>query len=329
MNFIIFGGEGFIGRHLVNYIEKTVDFESKIYRVDLIKRNTLLDNTSIYINYDVRKPVSLNIPNPSSSLIYNLAAVHKTPGHKDNEYFETNILGAENTCQFARDNNINTIVFTSSIAPYGASEDLKEETSIPMPNTPYGISKLVAEYIHRVWQAEMPNIRKLIIVRPGVVFGESEGGNFTRLYQSIKKGFFFYPDRKNTLKAAIYVKDVARILYETSLYERSGVSLFNLTYYPAPTIKHICDSISRVIHLKPPKIVVPGGLLKVVGAGIYYSGLFAGKRFNGIHPERVKKLITSTNISGKKLAQSQYVLKFSLEEGILDWYNDCQRKGLN
>ena len=44
---------------------------------------------------------------------------------------------------FAEKWNIKKIVFTSSIAPYGAAEELKKETSLPTPNTAYGISKLV------------------------------------------------------------------------------------------------------------------------------------------------------------------------------------------
>lgn len=46
---------------------------------------------------------------------------------------------------FAERYGIRKILFTSSIAPYGAAEELKTEETIPMPNTPYGISKLVAE----------------------------------------------------------------------------------------------------------------------------------------------------------------------------------------
>ena len=59
-------------------------------------------------------------------------------------YFETNIRGAENVTAFAEKYGIRKILFTSSIAPYGASEDLKTEETLPTPNTPYGISKLVA-----------------------------------------------------------------------------------------------------------------------------------------------------------------------------------------
>ena len=68
-------------------------------------------------------------------VIFNFAAVHRTPGHEDHEYFETNIRGAENVVAFAEKWNIKKVVFTSSIAPYGAAEELKKETTLPTPNT--------------------------------------------------------------------------------------------------------------------------------------------------------------------------------------------------
>ena len=61
------------------------------------------------------------------TVVFNFAAVHRTPGHPDYAYFETNIKGAENVCNFATAHGINHIVFTSSIAPYGASEEQKTE----------------------------------------------------------------------------------------------------------------------------------------------------------------------------------------------------------
>lgn len=83
-------------------------------------------------------------PTPDD-IIFNFAAVHRTPGHEDHEYFETNIRGAENVVAFAERHGIKQIVFTSSIAPYGPSEELKSEDTLPTPNSAYGISKLVAE----------------------------------------------------------------------------------------------------------------------------------------------------------------------------------------
>ena len=145
-------------------------------------------------------------------VIFNFAAVHRTLGHEDHEYFETNIRGAENVVAFAEKWNIKKIVFTSSIAPYGAAEELKKETTLPTPNTAYGISKLVAEKIHEKWQNGDAAHRQLTIVRPGVVFGKGENGNFTRLYWAIRGHKFAYPGRKDTIKACIYVKEFVRFL---------------------------------------------------------------------------------------------------------------------
>ena len=111
---------------------------------------------------------------------------------------------------FAEKWNIKKIVFTSSIAPYGAAEELKKETTLPTPNTAYGISKLVAEKIHEKWQNGDATHRQLTIVRPGVVLGKGENGNTTRLYWAIRGHKFAYPGRKDTIKACIYVKELVR-----------------------------------------------------------------------------------------------------------------------
>jgi len=311
---LIFGGSGFIGQHLSNYIGS----ESQSYDINS-------DNgKSIYC--DLREPIELD--NNNVSVIYNLAAIHKTPGHDYREYFETNIKGAENICNYARNINVNTIVFTSSIAPYGTWEDEKNEESLPLPTSAYGGSKLVAEEIHKRWQAEKPDERKLIIVRPGVVFGQNEGGNFTRLYRAMKKGRFFYPGRKDTKKAAIYVKDLVRLMVEMVEKEKPGVHLYNTVYTPIHSIEEICKTMAKVTGAKEPKLSIPSGALKIAANTIHLLGKVIGQSFDGIHPDRVKKLMISTNINGQKLLDHGYKMKYSLGEAIADWYNDCGGKGL-
>ena len=169
------------------------------------------------------------------------------------EYFETNINGAKNICNFAHKQNCKTILFTSSISPYGPSEDEKNEHSLPTPETPYGISKLTAELIHQNWQTSS-NLNKLVIVRPGVVFGPNENGNMSRLIKAVKNNYFVFTGNKQTLKAGIYVKELCR-MFDWSLEKVSDSHLiiFNASFHPNPKINDyvniICSLFKKIIDL--------------------------------------------------------------------------------
>lgn len=193
-----------------------------------------------------------------------------------------------------------------------------------MPNTPYGISKLVAEKIHQIWQAKDP-ARELTIVRPGIVYGKGEHGNMTRLYKGQKKHYFFYAGRKDTIKACIYVKELVRFFkYRMIDHSFPGVGLYNCTFEPAYTIEEICTAMQSATGMKSYVPLIPGKLLLFAAAVL---GPIGGKKV-GIHPARVKKLMVSTNICGKKLAATDYRFHYTLEESFRDWYEDCGRKEL-
>lgn len=320
MNYFITGGSGFIGTHLTDLL-KEVYPNCSIYNLDIVENNQ--NGKVTYIPCDVRKSINLNVPVTEDDIIFNFAAVHRTPGHPDHAYFETNILGAENVTAFAEKFGIRKIVFTSSIAPYGAAEELKEETTIPTPNTPYGISKLVAEKIHMLWQAKDKDERQLTIVRPGVVFGKGENGNFTRLYWGIRSGKFMYPGRKDTIKACIYVKELVRFMLYRLENHQQDVELYNCTFEPAFTIEQIVETMKKVTGIKRSVMMIPSWILMPAAAVVGALGAPMG-----ICPARVKKLMISTNICGKKLAASGYTFHYSLEEAIADWYNDNENNFL-
>lgn len=336
MNYIITGGTGFIGTHLTNLILEKYP-EAQVWNLDIVKPgipNPVVKNYkpavregemlgSTYVECDVRKPIGeLPFTPTPEDVIYNFAAVHRTPGHEDIEYFGTNIRGAENICAFAEKYGIKQIVFTSSIAPYGASEQLKTEETLPTPNTPYGISKLVAEKIHMAWQKGGEG-RKLTIVRPGVVFGRGENGNFSRLYWGIRKHTFAYPGRKDTIKACVYVKELVRFIMWNVEERETPFDIFNCTFEPAYTIEQIVTAMKKVTGLTqsvpyiPNSIIMPMAVCaKMVGSPM------------GICPARVKKLQISTNICGKKMKETGYQFKWTFEEALADWYNDNRNQYL-
>ena len=334
MNYIITGGTGFIGTHLTNLLNE-VHPEAKVWNLDIVKPGTpnpVVKNYkpavsdgetlgSTFVECDVRKPIE-NLPfvPTSDDVVFNCAAVHRIPGHEDIEYFETNIRGAENVCAFAEKHGINHIVFTSSIAPYGAAEELKEETTLPTPNTAYGISKLVAEKIHVAWQKGGEG-RILTIVRPGVVFGKGENGNFSRLYWGIRKHTFAYPGRKDTIKACVYVKELVRFILWNVENKKTPYDIFNCTFEPAYTIEQIVKTVKKVTGLTQAVPYIPNVIIMPLAACAKMVGSPMG-----ICPARVKKLQISTNISGKKMKESGYIFKWTFEEALEDWFedNNCQ-----
>lgn len=266
MNYIIFGGSGFIGTHLIHLL-KELHPDSNIYDLDIVMPGEegvvpgiVEKNKGVkYIRCDVRKPIDVEIETTKDDVVFNLAAVHRTPGHEDIEYFETNIRGAENVTAWVECKGIKKMIFTSSIAPYGAAEALKKETTLPTPNTPYGISKLVAEKIHETWKEK--NQGQLIIVRPGIVYGKGEHGNMTRLYAGVKKHYFFYT-RKDTIKACIYVKELVHFFLWALENNKEGV--WNCTFEPAYNIEQICEAMKKATGMKRFIPTVPGKFLLVV-----------------------------------------------------------------
>lgn len=320
-SFVIFGGCGFIGSHVVDLLREKYP-DAKIYIADLLADATQSDGVISYQRVDVRNSIELQGDFGANTLVFNFAAIHRTPGHPDYAYFETNIRGAENVCDFARKHGIENIVFTSSIAPYGAAEELKTEETLPTPNTPYGISKLVAEKIHREWAAENAS-RRLSIVRPGIVFGKGENGNMTRLYKALKKRKFAYAGRKDTIKACIYVKDLVRVMLAMGEAEDEKTKLYNCCYYPSFTIEQIANTMLKATGMRRRIPFIPR---KPMMAAATLCGLFGGLGL-GICPARVKKLMVSTNIDGQKLAKD-YPLSYSLEDAFRDWFKDCGEEEL-
>ena len=178
---VLFGGAGYIGSFLTQKLIVEQKFD-KIVVYDVQDSGKYFDSGNFklltYIKGDVRIPITidnLGAFDPKNSWIFNFAAVHREPGHEFKEYFDTNIPGAENINDFARKTGIKNIFFTSSIAPYGKSLKKSTEKSALYPETAYGISKALAEKIHREWLAEDVS-RRLIIVRPSVIFGPKDPG---------------------------------------------------------------------------------------------------------------------------------------------------------
>lgn len=330
---VIFGGTGFIGlffaQHLIGtkktdkvYIIDIEPLENKqsTFRKTLAKQYPQIE----FIEHDVRKPFTWQ-PEVTVSLIANFAAVHREPGHEDHEYYETNILGAENVCAWAAKVGCNNIIFTSSISPYGPTETEKTEQSLPVPTTAYGGSKLVAEKIHQTWQAKDDANRRLVIARPGVVFGPGEGGNVSRLIKAVLHRYFFYMGNRNTRKAGTYVKELCHAMWWVLEQQKTNgehVSLFNMSMNPGPSIEDYVETVCKIAGVKRFVPAVPYPMLLAASYIIEIVARPLGIK-HPFSPVRIRKLVRSNNILPNYLVDKGYEYQYTLESAFADWKTSC------
>lgn len=329
---VLFGGSGFIGTHLAAAM-MSAKVADEIVLADLVvpqenlmpevlkqaQRNGKLR----FVKVDVRQPIDNSQLPSNADLIVNLAAVHREPGHEAFEYFETNVPGAENVCAWAEKVNCNYIVFTSSISVYGPTDQAKDESSPLEPTSPYGTSKLAAEQLHQLWLKGKEG-RKLLIVRPGVIFGSGEHGNVTRMLRGILGRYFMYTGNRRTRKSGGYVKELCNsILWmmEQQLSQNSSLQVFNFTMSPVPTVQEYVEGIEKVSgmrHIIPslplflllPTAYVMHGVSKVFGIKL------------PVDPTRVRKADRSNNILPTVLQKANYKYQYNFEQAFTDWKKD-------
>jgi nucleoside-diphosphate-sugar epimerase len=326
---IIFGGTGFIGVHIASFLLSSNRVD-KIYLADIkpliIKdldsnlKSAVEKGLVQFVECDVRQKITNSELPKRVDLIINLAAIHRQPGHERNEYFETNIPGAENICEWATMVDCKNLIFTSSIAPYGEHEGQKSEATLPMPQSPYGISKLVAEKIHIAWK-NSDNSRRLLIVRPGVIFGHGENGNVTRMVKAVLHGYFFYIGNKGVKKAGGYVKELVIAMFwifDLQISSNKNFELFNFTMDPAPTLEQYVQAILKVSSKKRFIPNAPFILLNVASYIISFISKLLGIK-QPIDPIRIKKLISANEILPSVLNGFGYKYHYTLIEAFEDW----------
>jgi nucleoside-diphosphate-sugar epimerase len=299
MTFIVIGGSGFIGTRLCNIIER----ESRSFTI--VDKCLSRSYPSFTKKSDVRSLNSLRESIPHGGTIINLAAEHRDDVSPRSLYWDVNVAGAKNICTIANEKGINRIIFTSSVAVYGFATPGTDESGKINPFNDYGRTKYEAEKIFKSWQAECPNERSLVIIRPTVVFGERNRGNVFNLFRQISSGKFLMIGNGNNRKSMAYVENVASFILHCSTLP-NGVHLFNYIDKPDFTMNVLVRSVKRALGRDERiRARIPYAFGYLVGAAFDLISYTTRKRFP-MSAIRVKKFCsesqynTSVSVTGFK-----------------------------
>jgi UDP-glucose 4-epimerase len=174
--YLVTGGAGFIGSHLVDAIvERDL---GEVVVVDSLRRGRLSylshhdGNPAVrFVEADIRDAEATEASCRGVDTIFHLAAQSNVMGASlDAAYsVETNVMGTVNVLRGACEAGVSRLVFSSSREVYGEPESLPVGEACPLaPKNLYGASKVAGEMYCRAFQSRGLDVR---ILRFANVYG--------------------------------------------------------------------------------------------------------------------------------------------------------------
>lgn len=284
----LIGGSGFIGTRLTKILLEQSDADVRI--IDKLPSSAYPNLVSIA---DVRETNALRNAIRPNAIVVNLAAEHRDDVEPRSLYDEVNTQGAQKICSVCEEKGVRHIVFTSSVAVYGFAPIGTAESGKIAPFNDYGRTKYEAEQVFSAWQAEAPNERTLVIIRPTVVFGEQNRGNVYNLFRQIASGKFVMVGSGENRKSMAYVENIAAFI-KYSMSFKPGVHTYNFIDKPDFTMNQLVGTVKRMlgqsdnIGFRLPYSVGYG-----IGKGFDLVAALTGKRLS-ISSIRVKKFCANS-----------------------------------
>lgn len=297
----IVGGAGFVGTRLSKVLA-TAGIEHKILDKSLTGESHI----------DITDPSTFG-PLSGVTAIINLAAEHRDDVSPISLYDLVNVEGSRNLCNYATQNGIKTMIFTSSVAVYGFAPEGTDETGEINYFNDYGRTKYLAEEVYREWYEEDKDGRDLIIIRPTVIFGEQNRGNVYNLLNQIASGrFIMFGDGKNC-KSMAYVQNIAECL--THVTTLTGYHLYNYIDKPDLDMNTLVSICRKTLFGKEGVgIRLPGWLGQLAGYGFDLLA-FILRRNLPISSIRVKKFMGTTAFS-TSISSTGFESSCTLAEGL-------------
>lgn len=156
MRFLVTGGAGFIGSHIVDYLVRKGDKVKVIDDFSSGRRENLEGaiNKIELIEGDIRDKGLVNKIMQGIDYVLHQAALRSVPKSLGNPelYNDVNINGTLNILDAAKRAKAKRVVFASSSSIYGERADLPEKEDFsPLLISPYALTKLAGEYYCRIF----------------------------------------------------------------------------------------------------------------------------------------------------------------------------------
>ena len=284
MKYLVTGGAGFIGSHLVHTLLEQGESVRVLDNFSTGKRENLADLTQQF-NGDCFEVLEGDLRNPSDveeavrgvEVIFHEAAFVSVPQsmQEPQTCFDVNITGTSRLFDLARAAGVRRVVVASSAAIYGDSEALPlVEETLPQPLSPYAVSKRVDEMYTELFTSsfglEAVALRYFNVYgprqRPDSMYAAAVPIFARRLLDG--KSVTVFGDGGQT-RDLINVRDVVRANLMASSHAQAPGKIFNICTGVETRLLDLLDVMYELVpNAPPPEFTAPraGDIYRSVGS---------------------------------------------------------------
>lgn len=319
---LVTGATGFIGSHLAERLAR----EDRQVRC-LVRKSSnrrWLEGLEIEtVVGDVTSPETLRGAVEGADVVFHLAA--RGRALNEESLYRTNATGTVNLMKAIAEFNptLRRIVVVSSLAVTGPSRDGKPvtESTVPLPITAYGASKLAGEDSAMAFHPRLP----VTIVRPPVVYGPRDV-NLCPLFRYVKRGIKPVLGWRKRYGSMIYIDDLIDALFLVAQNERAPGNIYFVVSEPWSSLSQFYDTIADVMGRRAVTVHVP-----VLPCTLFVFGFEMISRARGkvplLHVEKLRDLRQRTWVCEGKRAEQElgFTPSVTLREGVencVRWYEN-------
>ena len=297
MKTTITGATGFVGKNLQNYLKTFHEVNSMSIRY--IPNQQIKIETDVLIHLSGKAHDLKKVSNPT-------------------DYFEANFELTKQVFDAFIKSEASVFIFMSSVK--AVADEVKRvltEDAIPNPQTHYGISKLLAEQY--ILSKELPQSKRLYILRPTMIHGPGNKGNLNLLYSLINKGFPWPLGSFENQRSFCTIENLCFVIKELLSQEEIPSGVYNIADDTSLSTNELIQLIAASQNKQARILYISKGLItRMTKLGDYL--------YLPLTTERLQKLTKSYVVSNQKIVSSiRKSLPITSKNGLLKTFQSFKK----
>jgi UDP-glucose 4-epimerase len=243
-NILITGGSGFVGSHMV---KKFSENNNTVTIFDIMEPRFPLNKNTEFVKGDIFDLATLEKIVDKNDVIVHLVGLADAGAAQKNpmKSFMLNVMSLQNILEACRITGGKKIVFPSSAAIYGITDDLPiKENFPPQPTNIYSWHKILCEEMIKAYQKNYGI--NYVILRFFNIYGQGNEGVIGIFIEKARNGDIIESYGPFQYRDFIYAGDVAEAVYRAVAYEKSVNRVINIGSGKGVQIREILNIVCEL-----------------------------------------------------------------------------------